>query len=221
MMCTDFSQILRTAKASVDQYRSRGCDSELEPFLLKTLRTREFVLGASHVQTLETVCELAVLYEAQGRHAEAEPLYQRALEGCECLQAPRGGSDAGAPATGPQPCQAGSADAGLPEPRRVMALGGYARSDRKFGVLAAAFLCLATALGACSDAGQSAKSSRSGGQSEATKQRFADDVGICAAKAESPGGTPGAVTKAVLKDDASQDFIDCMVRKGHRLLGRN
>ena len=43
------------------------------------LATREKVLGPEHPQTLTSVNNLAVLYQAQGRYGEAEPLYRRAL----------------------------------------------------------------------------------------------------------------------------------------------
>ncbi len=36
-------------------------------------------MGPTHPQTAKALHNLALLYEAQGRYAEAEPLYQRAL----------------------------------------------------------------------------------------------------------------------------------------------
>ncbi len=41
------------------------------------------MLGKEHPDTLTSVDNLAALYQAQGRLAEAEPLYKRALEGRE------------------------------------------------------------------------------------------------------------------------------------------
>jgi Tetratricopeptide repeat len=228
-MCTDFTKILRSAKADVEQYRSRGCDGELETLLLGTLRAREFVLGSNHFQTLATVCELAILYEAQGRHAEAEPLYRRAMEGCGCLHSARGQADAAAAASMLQHSQSlrrSLPETGHLEPKCAAAPGGRVRRDLespKRGLLAIAFLCLATALGACGDTGHNSKAGRSAVMDEAAKQKFTADVGVCAAEAENPdpGAAPIATTKAEQTPEASQDFIACMARRGHRLLGRN
>ncbi len=41
------------------------------------------MLGQEHPSTLTSVNNLAVLYQAQGRYGEAEPLLKRALEGYE------------------------------------------------------------------------------------------------------------------------------------------
>ena len=41
------------------------------------------MLGKEHPDTLRSVSNLAELYRAEGRLAEAEPLYKRALEGRE------------------------------------------------------------------------------------------------------------------------------------------
>ena len=41
------------------------------------------MLGPEHPDTLTSVNNLAFLYRSQGRYAEAEPLYQRALAGME------------------------------------------------------------------------------------------------------------------------------------------
>ena len=49
--------------------------------LKRALAGREQVLGPEHPDTLPSVNNLAVLYQAQGRYGEAEPLYQRALGG--------------------------------------------------------------------------------------------------------------------------------------------
>jgi hypothetical protein len=41
------------------------------------------VFGKEHPNTLTIVANLAVLYQAQGRYGEAEPLFKRALEAKE------------------------------------------------------------------------------------------------------------------------------------------
>jgi hypothetical protein len=46
------------------------------------------VLGAEHPSTLVSVNNLAILYNTQGRTAEAEPLFQRALRGAERVLGP-------------------------------------------------------------------------------------------------------------------------------------
>ena len=46
---------------------------------------------SSHPSTLASVNNLAILLKAQGKYAEAEPLYRRAMAGCE-------------KELGPQPC---------------------------------------------------------------------------------------------------------------------
>lgn len=50
-----------------------------EPLFQQALRIREQVLGAEHSATAQTLNNLALLYYKQGRYAEAEPLYLRAL----------------------------------------------------------------------------------------------------------------------------------------------
>ena len=42
-------------------------------------------MGKEHPDTLASVNNLAGVYHSQGRYAEAEPLYQRALQGCESV----------------------------------------------------------------------------------------------------------------------------------------
>ena len=51
--------------------------------LRRALEGREQQLGANHPDTLDAVCELALLLKAQGKLAEAELLFRRALEGYE------------------------------------------------------------------------------------------------------------------------------------------
>jgi tetratricopeptide (TPR) repeat protein len=66
---------------------AHGFYQEAEPLLLQSLAARERLLrsdtgnGAEHPDTLGSVDNLAGLYASQGRYGEAEPLYQRALEG--------------------------------------------------------------------------------------------------------------------------------------------
>ena len=48
--------------------------------LLRALETNERLLGKDHPGTLISVDNLAAIYDSLGRYAEAEPLYQRALE---------------------------------------------------------------------------------------------------------------------------------------------
>jgi tetratricopeptide (TPR) repeat protein len=43
----------------------------------------EQVLGPEHPDTLNTVNNLALLYDVQGKYVQAEPLYQRALTASE------------------------------------------------------------------------------------------------------------------------------------------
>lgn len=49
----------------------------------RALTIREQKLGATHPSTARSLNNLAELYRAQGKYAEAEPLYQRALAICE------------------------------------------------------------------------------------------------------------------------------------------
>ncbi len=52
---------------------------EAEPFLIRARDVRERVLPAGHPWIAESLRGLADLRRSQGRHAEAEPLYRRAL----------------------------------------------------------------------------------------------------------------------------------------------
>jgi tetratricopeptide (TPR) repeat protein len=49
----------------------------------RALRGYEKALGAEHTSTLDTVNNLGILYADQGKLAEAEEMYQRALKGKE------------------------------------------------------------------------------------------------------------------------------------------
>lgn len=54
--------------------------AQTEPLFRRGLAIYEGVLGLGHRETATSLNNLAVLYDAQGRHQEAEPLYRRALE---------------------------------------------------------------------------------------------------------------------------------------------
>jgi hypothetical protein len=47
----------------------------------RVVQTSERVRGKEHPDTLISIYNLAMLYQAQGRYGEAEPLAKRALEG--------------------------------------------------------------------------------------------------------------------------------------------
>ena len=51
-----------------------------EPICRRLLEVYEAMLGAEHPSVAATCTNLAGLYEAQGRYAEAEPLCQRAIQ---------------------------------------------------------------------------------------------------------------------------------------------
>ncbi|MDO0824092.1 tetratricopeptide repeat protein, partial [Desulfosporosinus nitroreducens] len=53
---------------------------EAEPLYKRSLEIREEVLGAKHPSTANSLNNLALLYDKQGRYEEAEPLYKRSLE---------------------------------------------------------------------------------------------------------------------------------------------
>ncbi|KZP03768.1 TPR-like protein [Athelia psychrophila] len=61
----------------------RGRYNEAETLYEQALGVKERQLGASHLATLATVHDLALMYGQQGRYDEAEPLYHRALGGQE------------------------------------------------------------------------------------------------------------------------------------------
>jgi tetratricopeptide (TPR) repeat protein len=54
-----------------------------ERMYLQVLAGKEKALGPDHTSTLETVHNLGTLYRDQGKLAEAEQMYQRALAGYE------------------------------------------------------------------------------------------------------------------------------------------
>ena len=51
--------------------------------LKKTIKEQEVSLGVEHEDTLASVNDLGLLFQDQGKLAEAEPFYRRALEGRE------------------------------------------------------------------------------------------------------------------------------------------
>ena len=61
----------------------QGRLAEAETLFKRALEARERVLGKDHPDTLQSVDNLAALYQAQGRLTEAEPFYKRALEAGE------------------------------------------------------------------------------------------------------------------------------------------
>ena len=62
-------------------YRNLGLLPQAEALLARTLETRRRVLGENHLDTLESLSELALVYREQGRFEEAEPLFLEAYEG--------------------------------------------------------------------------------------------------------------------------------------------
>jgi len=54
--------------------------AEAIPLALEALRIRERALGPDHPDVVESLNNLAILYDAMGAYGQAEPLYQRALK---------------------------------------------------------------------------------------------------------------------------------------------
>ena len=52
---------------------------EAEPLYIQSLAIREQHLGANHLQTANSLNNLAFLYRSMERYREAEPLYTRSL----------------------------------------------------------------------------------------------------------------------------------------------
>ena len=67
----------------------QGRYGEAEPLYREALQGRRETLGPRHPDTLTSLNNLALLYQAQGRYGEAEPLYQQALQGCRETLGPR------------------------------------------------------------------------------------------------------------------------------------
>ena len=51
--------------------------------LFRSLAGRQKALGLEHPHTLTSMNNLALLYQHQGKHTDAEPLYREALAGCQ------------------------------------------------------------------------------------------------------------------------------------------
>ncbi len=62
-------------------FYQRGQYWEAEPLWKSELAICEQALGPEHPDTLSAINNLALLYVAQGKYEQAEPLYQRALVG--------------------------------------------------------------------------------------------------------------------------------------------
>ena len=76
-----------TQEKAASYYDQAGCwfydkydFAQAYHYLGKALQIRESVLGAEHPDTAETLNNLANLYQAQGLHAKAEPLYLQVLQ---------------------------------------------------------------------------------------------------------------------------------------------
>jgi tetratricopeptide (TPR) repeat protein len=54
--------------------------AKADALYLRALKARTHLLGPDHADTIEAVGKLAALYRAQGRYAEAEPLFRMLLE---------------------------------------------------------------------------------------------------------------------------------------------
>ncbi len=61
-------------------YNDQGRFGEAEPLYLRSLKTKEKILGADHPDVAVTLNNLAGLYRSQGLYEKAEPLYLRSLE---------------------------------------------------------------------------------------------------------------------------------------------
>ena len=61
----------------------------IQQILLRALAGCEGALGPKHTSTLDTVNNLGILYQGQGRYEEAEQMYDRALAGKEEALGPK------------------------------------------------------------------------------------------------------------------------------------
>ncbi len=68
------SRALIEADKQVKALYGQGRYAEAEPFARRALELVEREFGASHPTTATMLNNLAVLYDTQGRYAEAEPL---------------------------------------------------------------------------------------------------------------------------------------------------
>ncbi len=57
----------------------QGMYSEAAQVAEEVLKVAENTFGPNHPQVATSLNNLALLYQAQGKYAEAEPLYKRAL----------------------------------------------------------------------------------------------------------------------------------------------
>ena len=67
----------------IDKLRAAHQPEKALPLALREIEIAERYLGPDHRETLRSYTELAVIYEDQGRYAEAEPLLRHSTEGCE------------------------------------------------------------------------------------------------------------------------------------------
>ncbi len=71
---------IKVLNKQIHQLFGQGKFAKAVPLAKQVLAARERVLGKEHPDTLASVNNLAVLYQAQGRYGEAEPLLKRALK---------------------------------------------------------------------------------------------------------------------------------------------
>jgi tetratricopeptide (TPR) repeat protein/tRNA A-37 threonylcarbamoyl transferase component Bud32 len=69
-------------------YHKLGKYAAAEPQLARALALREAALGPDHPDTLESVNDLALVYQAKGDYGTAEALFQRSLAGAEAALGP-------------------------------------------------------------------------------------------------------------------------------------
>jgi tetratricopeptide (TPR) repeat protein/predicted Ser/Thr protein kinase len=67
-------------QALADRYRDLGLYDAARPLQERALATRRRVLGEAHPQTLNSINQMGVLLDSQGKLDEAEPYYREALE---------------------------------------------------------------------------------------------------------------------------------------------
>lgn len=80
LSCEEAADLLSRAGLFLKRY---SFDSMVEPLYLRALAIREQCLGAAHHDTVRSLNDLANLYQDQGRYAEAEVLYRKAMSACE------------------------------------------------------------------------------------------------------------------------------------------
>ena len=72
--------LIKKANGQVERIYQSGKHKQALDLAQKVKTNAEQTLGKEHPETLNSVNNLAVLYQAQGRYALAEPLLKRALE---------------------------------------------------------------------------------------------------------------------------------------------